>query len=110
MKNEEVTVIAIGITSRVDKAEINAIASDPDDANAYFVDDFDDLLDVVARIAAQVCGQGITLWLGIGFCLFTECIRFYPDNVVLFIVFLGMRTQGMKRLFKFMPQTYQMSC
>ena len=42
----------------IDFDEINAIASDPDEANAFFINDFAGLLNVVENIATFACGQG----------------------------------------------------
>ena len=50
--------MAIGITDSVNENEINSIASDPDSANAIFVRDFQDLLDIVENIALLTCGKG----------------------------------------------------
>ncbi|XP_078487952.1 uncharacterized protein LOC100179634 isoform X3 [Ciona intestinalis] len=57
LKNKGVKVIAIAVTDRVDIDEINAIASDPDELNAFFVNDFQGLFSVVENIALFACGQ-----------------------------------------------------
>ena len=51
-------MFVIAVTDNVDKAEINAIASDPDEANAFRVEDFSDLDEVVENIALAACGRG----------------------------------------------------
>jgi len=50
--------VAIGVTDNVDENQINAVASDPDEANAIFVRDFQDLLDLVGSVALLACGRG----------------------------------------------------
>ena len=58
-----VRVVVIAVTDNVNKDEINAIADDPDDANAFFIDDFDGLANVVENIALAACGRGIDCFL-----------------------------------------------
>ena len=56
-----VRVAAIGITQAVSEEEINAIATNPDNANAIFVRDFRDLPGIVDSIATLACGKGKAL-------------------------------------------------
>jgi len=51
--------VVIAVTDNVNKDEINAIADDPDEANAFFIDDFQGLNNVVEDIALAACGRGM---------------------------------------------------
>ena len=51
-------MVAIGVTENVNKSEINSIASEPIAINAFFIDNFNELLRIVDDIARTACGRG----------------------------------------------------
>ena len=59
LRTLNVRVVVIAVTDNVNKDEIIAIADNPTDANAFFVDDFHGLSNVVENIALAACGRGI---------------------------------------------------
>ena len=54
-----VRVIVIAVGDTIDVDEINAIATDPDSANVFFIQDFNSLSAAVRNIAVAACGRGV---------------------------------------------------
>ena len=52
-----IVVIAVGVAGWVDTNELNEIASDPDERNVLFAEDFDSILQIGANLKAILCDR-----------------------------------------------------
>lgn len=49
-----INMVVVGVTSRIDKGETNAVASSPADQFEFLVDDFSDLTGITLRVVERI--------------------------------------------------------
>ncbi|KAI0209304.1 Zinc metalloproteinase dpy-31 [Lamellibrachia satsuma] len=53
-KGDGINMVVVGVTSRIDKGETNAVASSPADQFEFLVDDFSDLTGITLRVVERI--------------------------------------------------------